>query len=459
MMKKIKILTILLLFVLLFTACKTKTPIKSTSIDEPIPKVPSSADETDIDTDSQSAEPLSAKPNIVVPTPRPEEPDPPTLDALRNLASSYGCRAAVAYLGIAESATLDAVNQCIVSSGQWDQYTFLCAIPDNRICLLGGLEVYCIVPTSKDASITVQKLAYLEDGSQDIGETLYKGDAHPILIAANESDIMPNALITIDDGEPFTFSPFMSLENDTLTSTAPEGAIYPFGLKAPPFEPKNNEAQGSSEAPEEVTPSGNVIYLTFDDGPSKYTQELLDVLDRYNVKVTFFVTNSGYTDMIGEEYRRGHSVGIHSASHDYDEIYASQDAYFADFEKMSDIIYEQTGERTKLLRFPGGSSNRVSSFNPGIMTTLTEAVQERGYQYFDWNVLSGDAGETTDTDEVVRRVTEGCKDFTSSVVLQHDIKGFSVAAVERIIQWGLENGYTFERLTVDSPSAHHRINN
>lgn len=453
-MKKIKVLTILLLITLLFTACKkTAAPEPSPEPEAPI------AEQTQSEPTPQQAEPLTAQPEITIPAPQPEEPDPPTLDALRTQAASYGCRAAVAYLGVAESQTKKAIDQCVVTSGQWDQYTFLCAIPENRMIVVGGSEVYCIVPASKDSSMTVQTISYLEDGTQSIGEPLYKGDAHPILIAANESDIMPNVLITIDDGEPFTFSPFMSLENDTLTSTAPEGSIYPFGLKAPAFEPANSSAGENGNSSEESASNGNVIYLTFDDGPGKYTQELLDVLDRYNVKVTFFVTKAGDSNLIGEEFRRGHSVGIHSATHDYDDIYSSEDAYFADLEKMSDIIYEQTGERTKLLRFPGGSSNRVSSFNPGIMTRLTEAVRERGYQYFDWNVLSGDAGETTDTDEIVKNVIDGCTDRSASVVLQHDIKGYSVAAVERIIQWGLENGYTFERLTVDSPSAHHRINN
>ncbi len=453
MMKKIKLLPLLLVIALLLTACKLRKP-------EPEP-APLPENEPSSDTNPQSADPLAAQPDITIPTPQFEEPDPPTLDTLRSQTISQGCRAAVAFLGVTESDTKLSVKRCVASSGQWDQYAFLCAIPESRIFLLGGSEVYCITPASREAKVTVQKLSYLEDGSENIGETLYEGDAHPILIAANESDIMPNVLITIDDGEPLTFSPYLSLENDTLATTAPEGAIYPFGLKTSPSDETNHEEPSTGETtPEPVEePTGNVIYLTFDDGPSQYTQELLDVLDRYNVKATFFVTNTGYTDMIAEEYRRGHSIGIHTASHDYDEIYASQDAYFADLGKMSDIIFEKTGERTNLIRFPGGSSNRVSSFNPGIMTTLTEVVRERGYQYFDWNVSSGDAGETTDTDVVAKNVIDGCTDRSASIVLQHDIKGYSVAAVEQIIQWGQANGYTFARLTMDSPSAHHRINN
>lgn len=211
--------------------------------------------------------------------------------------------------------------------------------------------------------------------------------------------------------------------------------------------------------PDKVDPGENIVYLTFDDGPSQYTSQLLEVLDRYNVKATFFVVDTGYEEMIGEEFRRGHTVAVHTASHDYDKIYASEDAYFADFREMSDIIYEQTGQRPTMLRFPGGSSNTVSSFNPGIMTRLTQAVTDLGYQYYDWNVSSGDAGETTDTDEVAQNVISGMDTYNVSIVLQHDIKGFSVAAVEQIIVWGLANGYTFLPLSPSSPTAHHGLNN
>lgn len=212
-----------------------------------------------------------------------------------------------------------------------------------------------------------------------------------------------------------------------------------------------------------TTSSGNkVVYLTFDDGPGAHTQQLLDILDKYNVKVTFFVTNvnSGYENMIAKEAAASHTVAIHSASHDYKKIYSSVDAYFADLNEMSDIIYAQTGQRPKLIRFPGGSSNTVSlKYCSGIMTTLTKAVTDQGYKYFDWNVSSGDAGGTTSTEEVYQNVVNGMKSHNVSVVLQHDIKGFSVNAVERIIQWGLANGYTFLPLTTSTEDVHHGVNN
>ncbi len=208
-----------------------------------------------------------------------------------------------------------------------------------------------------------------------------------------------------------------------------------------------------------VTPNGKVIYLTFDDGPGKHTPELLDVLRKYDVKATFFVVNSKYVDTIKRIAQEGHSIGIHTATHNYKTIYANEDAYFKDLNTMRDIITNLTGKQTTLLRFPGGSSNTVSSFNPGIMTTLTEKVKEMGFRYFDWNVDSKDAGGAKTANQVFRNVTKGISGKQVSVVLQHDIKGFSVDAVERIIVWGLENGYTFLPLDETSPVCEHKVKN
>jgi len=211
--------------------------------------------------------------------------------------------------------------------------------------------------------------------------------------------------------------------------------------------------------PEVVTPNKRTIYLTFDDGPGDYTMTLLDLLDHYGVKATFFVTGSGSNGELWRMHKAGHSIGIHTLSHDYDAVYASEEAYFEDLNAVQDIIYRETGEKTSLLRFPGGGSNLASNFNQGIMTRLAEAVQNAGYQYFDWNVDSNDAGGAVTAREVAQNVIEGIKEQRVSVVLQHDIHGFSVQAVEDIIVWGLDNGYQFLPLTPDSPPMHHEILN
>ena len=215
----------------------------------------------------------------------------------------------------------------------------------------------------------------------------------------------------------------------------------------------------SFQIPEEVIPNGKVIYLTFDDGPGPHTDRLLDVLAKYDVKATFFVVNTAYIGTVSRIAAEGHAVGVHTRTHNFDQIYASEDAYFEDLNYMQQVITEKTGSSTKLIRFPGGSSNTVSSFNPGIMTRLTQAVHAQGYQYFDWNVDSYDAGGARSANAVFHNVTSGIGDKNASVVLQHDIKGFSVDAVEKIIIWGLSNGYTFMPLDVSSPGCHHRVNN
>lgn len=187
----------------------------------------------------------------------------------------------------------------------------------------------------------------------------------------------------------------------------------------------------------------------------------MDILDAYGVKATFFVTNCNedYIWCIGEIARRGHSVGIHSATHDYNAIYQSEEAYFADFCRMQEIIFEQTGEYAKLVRFPGGSSNTVSHFNPGIMTRLTNDLNDMGYAYFDWNVSAADTASDATRYTVIENFKESVPKHDYSVVLQHDTYAFSVDAVEEILSWGIKNGYSFRALDLTSPAVHHSVAN
>lgn len=202
-----------------------------------------------------------------------------------------------------------------------------------------------------------------------------------------------------------------------------------------------------------------VIYLTFDDGPGPETPALLDILKEYNVKATFFVVDTDCIDTIKRTAAEGHTVAIHSATHNFHKIYASEDAYFEDLNQMKKIIYDLTGVDTKLLRFPGGTSNTISKFNKGIMTRLVPMIREQGFRFFDWNVDSDDAGGATTAEEVYANVIAGIGEKKNAVVLQHDIKGFSIQAVPWIITWGLENGYTFLPLTESSPECEHPVYN
>ena len=256
-------------------------------------------------------------------------------------------------------------------------------------------------------------------------------------------------------------------ENGGFIAEIPAGVSVP--VWEPPTEPPTEEptepAVGKKDfnksEDEYDRPERRVIYLTFDDGPGQYTERLLNILSKYGVHVTFFVTHiqSRYSWLLAREASEGHSIGVHSYTHEYSEIYRSSEAYWDDFTQMQDAIAVKTGIVTDIMRFPGGSSNTVSNFNPGIMTQLADEVHDRGYQYFDWNVLSGDAGDTTDTYEILQNMKNGVMREDFPVILCHDIKEYTVNAIEDFVIWGLDNDYTFEGLTVNSYPAHHNINN
>lgn len=211
----------------------------------------------------------------------------------------------------------------------------------------------------------------------------------------------------------------------------------------------------------EINPGNKVVYLTFDDGPGAYTAQLLDILDKYGVKVTFFVTNQypAYQNLIGEAHRRGHTIALHTYSHNY-AIYSSEADYYNDLKLINDICVAQTGVQPGIVRFPGGTSNTISSkYCSGIMTALSQSLSYHGYFYCDWNVSSGDAGGTNSAAGVASNVINGIKNHDVSIVLQHDIKSYSVNAVEQILAWGLANGYTFLPMTENTPMIHQTPNN
>lgn len=218
--------------------------------------------------------------------------------------------------------------------------------------------------------------------------------------------------------------------------------------------PKNNYKEDAI--------GNKVVYLTFDDGPGKYTARLLDILKKYNVKATFFVTgyNDNYNYLLTREHSEGHTVGLHSYTHDYKVIYQSVDSYMQDLLKIQNKVKSYTGIESMIIRFPGGSSNTVSKrYKIGIMSELSNKVQELGFKYFDWTIASGDAGNTRDTNKIISNVTSSFKENSMNVVLMHDIKPYSVDAVESIITYGLANGYTFAPLTLNSPNVHQKVNN
>lgn len=229
---------------------------------------------------------------------------------------------------------------------------------------------------------------------------------------------------------------------------------------------KKREIKVQDSDKKDFEETSKTIYLTFDDGPSEYTDKLLTTLDKYNVKATFFTT-SAYPDKVEcmrKAAKSGHTVAVHTTTHNYSQIYSSDEAFWADHDNQNKVIAEMTGKPSTMFRFPGGSSNTISqNYSSGIMTRLVQQANDKGLQFYDWNVSSGDAGSATTSDLVFQNVIAGIQAANEkgqpSVVLQHDTKEYSVDAVERIILWGLDNGYEFRALHPDSFAPHHSVNN
>ena len=203
------------------------------------------------------------------------------------------------------------------------------------------------------------------------------------------------------------------------------------------------------------------IYLTFDDGPSEDTTGyILDVLKEEGVKATFFVTCNGPDYLIKRMYDEGHTVALHTASHNYSYVYSSVDNYFNDLEKVRNRVKNITGYDSKIIRFPGGSSNTISrSYQYGIMSQLTNMVIEKGYRYYDWNVDADDAGCAYNSSQVYNNVVNHLSYNRANMVLMHDIKYQTKDAIRDIIRYGKNNGYTFKKIENDTYMIRHGVNN
>lgn len=207
--------------------------------------------------------------------------------------------------------------------------------------------------------------------------------------------------------------------------------------------------------------NNGVIYLTFDDGPNYgTTDKILDILKEEGVKATFFVTNRGPDSLIKRMHDEGHTVALHTATHEYSYVYSSVDNYFNDLNSVRDRVKRITGVDSKIIRFPGGSSNMVSrNYKVGIMSELTTLVLNQGYRYFDWNVDSMDASSARSGSDVYYNVVSGLSRNRSNVVLMHDIKSITVNGLRDIIKYGKNSGYKFSNIDMNTYMIRHSVNN
>lgn len=209
----------------------------------------------------------------------------------------------------------------------------------------------------------------------------------------------------------------------------------------------------------------SIIYLTFDDGPNRYsTPKILNILKKQKVPATFFELKPAAADfdLTRRVLKEGHSLALHGYQHNYNVIYQSEKTYKENLDKLRDLFFQKFGVWCSITRFPGGSSNMVSRYNPGIMTKLTKKLHSWGYHYFDWNVSSGDAGDVKTAAAVYKNVTKGLKKEQSNIVLMHDFNknDKTIHALEKIIKYGKKHGYTFLPITASTTENHHtKLNN
>lgn len=269
--------------------------------------------------------------------------------------------------------------------------------------------------------------------------------------------------LELDAQEPSFSTP------DAEEPPAPEAEPQPTPEPEPPATPPDAAALlEASRAVEARIAAGEadakIAYLTFDDGPSDNTPSILAVLREHQACGTFFVKgNSDRIDYVQDITSAGNAVGLHTFTHDYAQLYASDDAYYTDLTAVQDAVSSRIGHQVNIIRFPGGTSNTVSgNYNVGIMSRLSQSVGANGYAYFDWNVSSGDASNPAlPTDAIINNVLSTTNGMQRICVLMHDTnaKGTTVEALPSVIEGLREQGYTFGLLEHDTPAFHHGVNN
>lgn len=194
-----------------------------------------------------------------------------------------------------------------------------------------------------------------------------------------------------------------------------------------------------------------VMYLTFDDGPTKHTATILDILKEKNIKATFFVIGDNvrkYPELMQRIVKEGHTIGIHSQSHEYKKIYASADSYLSDFYEAQETVFEVTGARPTLYRFPGGS---INSYNKRTNKAIIEEMTKLGFTYFDWNAEFGDGVRNPEHKKIVETAQKSVGSKARVVMLAHDNKSASADALLEVIE--LFPDYLMEPITTETKAV------
>lgn len=326
------------------------------------------------------------------------------------------------------------------------------------------------VDTTTAGDYTIKYTLDLKFADYEATRTVHVTPAEPPVIKLNG-----NTTIDLKKGEKYEDPGFTTTDNTDgdltgatkVSGTVDTDTIGTYAVKYTATDQAGNvgEATRVINVLTDKTGAG-VIYLTFDDGPSdEVTPQVLDILKDNGIKATFFICayDEKTKPMLQREFDEGHTVAIHGYTHDYNIAYASPEAYMENIKKIDDMLQADFGYKAFTTRFLGGSSNTVSEkYCPGIMSELVEMVPAAGYQYMDWNVTSLDAnGNNIDSEKIYNSIIEGLNPSKPNVVLMHDTnqKQTTVDQLQALIDYGKENGYSFEAIQKDTPQIHHTVNN
>mgnify|MGYP004641884519 FL=1 len=222
-------------------------------------------------------------------------------------------------------------------------------------------------------------------------------------------------------------------------------------------QPETEPAE-DAQVQDETTVQQKRVYLTFDDGPSIYTGQILDILKANDIKATFFVIareDESYWPYYTRILEEGHTLGMHSYTHDYNQVYASLDSFETDVNSLSQFLYDRTGEYPTIYRFPGGSSNTVSNVP---MEECIAYLNEQGITYYDWNALNGDAvSSELPPEKLVENIMNSVRQNNTSIVLMHDMQSrhTTVESLQPLIDTLKDEGYEILPIDENTPLIQH----
>ncbi len=306
--------------------------------------------------------------------------------------------------------------------------------------------VLCVILLFKVNSMqkTIDELMVLRDTGKIVAQQDDTGKVYYVYASAIEDkdtdDSKDSVILELETPEPETI-----VKEEETTSSEQASAET------------EDVTQDSVATPEQVD-TGKYVYLTFDDGPSIQTEKILNILDEHNVTATFFVIGKEDEESI-KRYKAivdsGNSIGLHSYTHDYEMIYGSVENFAADLQRISDLVYNTTGVRSNLFRFPGGSSNSIAND----INVFIDYLNQSGYTYYDWNSSSRDAASVMPPKEdIINTVVAEVEGRDNVVVLMHDSerKESTVEALPELIEKLKAMGYTIKGIDENSVPVQHR---